>query len=117
MSANSEEAVVSADGAVAEESLNPTAELRELKISDVVPNDANPRLDFPQDELDRLTGSIDQEGVLVPIVVYPRVTSTCSLTGNDATVVRGISGMIRSLPSLRRSAASAKSSNRCSTST
>lgn len=72
MSANSEEAVVSADGAVAEESLNPTAELRELKISDVVPNDANPRLDFPQDELDRLTGSIDQEGVLVPIVVYPR---------------------------------------------
>lgn len=51
---------------------NATAELQELSISDVVPNDANPRLDFPQDELDRLAGSIDQEGVLVPIVVYPR---------------------------------------------
>lgn len=49
-----------------------TAALRELKVSDVVPNDANPRLDFPQEELDRLSGSIDQEGVLVPIVVYPR---------------------------------------------
>ncbi|WP_454860106.1 ParB/RepB/Spo0J family partition protein [Promicromonospora soli] len=37
-----------------------------------MPNDDNPRLDFPQDELDRLAQSIDQEGVLVPIVVYPR---------------------------------------------
>lgn len=51
---------------------NVTAELRELNVSDVVPNDQNPRLDFPQDELDRLTDSIDLEGVLVPIVVYPK---------------------------------------------
>lgn len=29
-------------------------------------------MDFPQDELDRLSDSIDQEGVLVPIVVLPR---------------------------------------------
>lgn len=49
-----------------------TAELQQLAISDVIPNDRNPRLDFPQDELDRLAGSIDQEGVLVPIVVYPK---------------------------------------------
>lgn len=49
-----------------------TAELRELDISDVVANKSNPRLDFPQDELDRLSGSIDHEGVLVPIVVFPR---------------------------------------------
>lgn len=49
----------------------PTAELRELRIDEVVPNSANPRLDFPQDELDRLADSIDHEGVLVPIVVYP----------------------------------------------
>lgn len=51
---------------------NVTSELRELNVADVVPNDRNPRLDFPQDELDRLTDSIDQEGVLVPIVVYPK---------------------------------------------
>ncbi len=51
---------------------NVTAELRELSVSDVVPNAQNPRLDFPQDELDRLTDSIDLEGVLVPIVVYPK---------------------------------------------
>lgn len=56
----------------AESSQNVTAELRELNVADVVPNARNPRLDFPQDELDRLTGSIDSEGVLVPIVVYPK---------------------------------------------
>lgn len=47
-----------------------TAELRELAVNDVVPNARNPRLDFPQEELDKLSGSIDLEGVLVPIVVY-----------------------------------------------
>ena len=51
---------------------NATAQLRELSVSDVEPNAQNPRLDFPKDELDRLTDSIDLEGVLVPIVVYPK---------------------------------------------
>lgn len=50
---------------------NATAELRELDISSILANEGNPRLDFPQDELDRLSDSIDLEGVLVPIVVYP----------------------------------------------
>lgn len=54
------------------EQTNVTAELRELAIADVIANDQNPRLDFPQDELDRLSDSIDLEGVLVPIVVYPK---------------------------------------------
>ena len=46
--------------------------LHTLNVTDVVPNVRNPRLDFPQDELDRLAESIDQEGILVPIVVYPK---------------------------------------------
>jgi ParB/RepB/Spo0J family partition protein len=54
-----------------EATTTPAAELRELRIDEVVPNSANPRLDFPQDELNRLADSIDHEGVLVPIVVYP----------------------------------------------
>ncbi|HEU5476129.1 MAG TPA: ParB/RepB/Spo0J family partition protein [Actinophytocola sp.] len=45
-------------------------QLLELSVEDVIPNERNPRLDFPQDELDRLADSIDQEGVLVPIVVF-----------------------------------------------
>lgn len=43
-----------------------------LRIEDVIANERNPRLDFPQDELDKLSGSIDLEGVLVPIVVFPK---------------------------------------------
>ena len=35
-------------------------------------NDRNPRLIFPQEELERLAESIDQKGVLVPIVVFPK---------------------------------------------
>jgi ParB family chromosome partitioning protein len=48
------------------------AGLVELDIDEVLPNEGNPRLDFPQGELDRLADSIDQEGILVPIVVYPK---------------------------------------------
>ena len=46
------------------------AELRELPIDAIRANNRNPRLIFPQDELDRLADSIDQEGILVPIAVY-----------------------------------------------
>jgi ParB family chromosome partitioning protein len=51
---------------------NVTSKLDDLNIADIVPNAQNPRLDFPQDELDRLADSIDLEGVLVPIVVFPK---------------------------------------------
>jgi ParB family transcriptional regulator, chromosome partitioning protein len=50
----------------------PTLQLRDLDIASIDPNPANPRLIFPQDELDKLTGSIALEGVLVPILVYPK---------------------------------------------
>lgn len=46
--------------------------LRKLSVDEVLPNERNPRLDFPKVELDRLAESIDQEGILVPIVVYPK---------------------------------------------
>jgi len=48
------------------------AQLKELAIADVTPNASNPRLDFPASELERLAESIDLEGILVPIVVYPK---------------------------------------------
>lgn len=44
--------------------------LEQLQVSDVDPNPANPRLVFPEEELDRLAESIAQEGILVPIVVF-----------------------------------------------
>lgn len=72
MSAPSDETPGPAGANQPQDSLALVAQLRELQVADVIANDANPRLDFPQEELDRLSGSIDQEGVLVPIVVYPQ---------------------------------------------
>lgn len=45
-------------------------QLRNLVIGNIRPNPRNPRLVFPEDELDRLAASIDQEGILVPIAVF-----------------------------------------------
>lgn len=47
-------------------------EYREVPTEDVIRNPANPREVFPQDELNRLADSIDQEGVLVPVSVFPK---------------------------------------------
>jgi ParB family transcriptional regulator, chromosome partitioning protein len=47
-------------------------QVRDLPLSEVVPNPKNPRLIFPIDELEVLAESIDQEGILVPITVYPK---------------------------------------------
>lgn len=49
-----------------------TARLKELSVDEIDPNKRNPRLVFPQAELDRLAESIDHEGILVPIVVFPK---------------------------------------------
>ena len=43
--------------------------LLELSPDKIVPNPAQPRLDFPQDELSQLAESIRQNGVLQPILV------------------------------------------------
>jgi ParB family transcriptional regulator, chromosome partitioning protein len=49
---------------------SPQPTLLVLPVDSIRPNSNNPRLVFPQDELDRLADSIDQEGILVPIAVY-----------------------------------------------
>lgn len=48
------------------------AHLTELPTTQVEANKSNPRLDFPASELERLADSIELEGILVPIVVYPK---------------------------------------------
>jgi ParB family transcriptional regulator, chromosome partitioning protein len=45
--------------------------LDSIPVDRIDPNPENPRMIFPQEELDRLAESIDKEGILVPIVVYP----------------------------------------------
>ena len=50
----------------------PVGLLRSLSMDRIDPNPGNPRLIFPQEELDKLIESISHEGVLVPIVVFPK---------------------------------------------
>lgn len=44
--------------------------LRDIETAKVDRNPENPRLHFPEDEIDRLAQSIAKEGILVPVVVY-----------------------------------------------
>jgi ParB/RepB/Spo0J family partition protein len=44
--------------------------LRDIDTARVDRNPDNPRLHFPEDEIDRLAQSIAKEGILVPVVVY-----------------------------------------------
>ena len=45
--------------------------LDQLKVNQIHADPNNPRERFPQEEMDRLAESIDQVGILVPVVVYP----------------------------------------------
>lgn len=46
------------------------SQLMNLNVDEIDPSDDNPRLVFPQEQLDKLAQSIDKEGILVPIVVF-----------------------------------------------
>lgn len=48
----------------------PFHEFKNIPIAKIRPNDENPRLDFPQNELDQLSQSIATKGLLVPVVVF-----------------------------------------------
>jgi len=43
--------------------------LQNIEVSKIIANRANPRMHFPEEELDRLSESIAQHGILVPVVV------------------------------------------------
>jgi ParB family chromosome partitioning protein len=46
-------------------------DLQSIAVDKIDANPANPRLHFPEEEIERLTESIAKEGILVPVVVYP----------------------------------------------
>lgn len=52
------------------EQANPHNRLAEIDVASILQNASNPRLHFPQEELEKLAQSIAREGVLVPVVVY-----------------------------------------------
>jgi ParB/RepB/Spo0J family partition protein len=48
----------------------PTHDLRDIDTGQIRPNPNNPRIYFPPEELERLSQSIDERGILVPVVVW-----------------------------------------------
>lgn len=61
----------------------PVGHLRSLPMDQIDPNPGNPRLIFPQEELDKLIESISHEGVLVPIVVFPAAEGRYTLVDGE----------------------------------
>ncbi len=57
--------------------------VEELAIAQIRPNPRNPRLVFPEGELDRLAQSIAQEGILVPVVVFEDSDATYTLIDGE----------------------------------
>jgi ParB/RepB/Spo0J family partition protein len=66
---------------------HPTAQgftgLKDILVTDIDPNPANPRLVFPQDEIDRLAESIDLQGILVPVVVFQNTNGRYTLVDGE----------------------------------
>ncbi len=56
----------------------PGIALREIPVADITPNQKQPRREFRKEELDELTHSVKQFGVLQPIVVRPRASATAA---------------------------------------
>jgi ParB/RepB/Spo0J family partition protein len=50
----------------------PTAAVRQIAVDQIDPNPEQPRLEFDEDALEELAGSIREHGVLQPILVRPR---------------------------------------------
>lgn len=61
----------------------PVGQLQSLPMDQIDPNPGNPRLIFPQEELDKLIESIAHEGVLVPIVVFPTKNGRFTLVDGE----------------------------------
>ncbi|HEY0517162.1 MAG TPA: ParB/RepB/Spo0J family partition protein [Solirubrobacteraceae bacterium] len=69
---------VSAEGATA-----PAEELRELPLELIVPNPRQPRREFDREALEALAGSLDEQGVLQPVLVRPRPGGTYELVAGE----------------------------------
>ncbi|RSX52151.1 chromosome partitioning protein ParB [Bifidobacterium goeldii] len=88
-SAQTRNSEAKADDKDKEPELKPVAGgyLAELKVTDIVPNAQQPRTVFDEDELNELSASISEVGVLQPIVVRkkPDVSRETSATNADKT--------------------------------
>ncbi|MHB8531537.1 MAG: ParB/RepB/Spo0J family partition protein [Solirubrobacteraceae bacterium] len=58
-------------------------ELRELPLELIVPNPRQPRREFDREALEALAGSLDEQGLLQPVLVRPRAGGTYELVAGE----------------------------------
>lgn len=92
-----------------DESLDPTADqdvklsdLRQLNLSDVIPNPDQPRRTFDEDALQELARSVAEHGVIQPIVVTPADGKYQIVAGERRYRAASIAGLEK-IPALVRS--------------
>lgn len=56
-------------------------DLRDIEVDKIRRNPDNPRLVFPEEEIQKLAESIDNEGILVPVVVYQEADTYVLIDG------------------------------------
>jgi ParB family transcriptional regulator, chromosome partitioning protein len=68
------------------------AQMRELPVSKILPNPAQPRLSYDEDSLTELASSIREHGVLQPILVRPAGTKFELIAGERRWRASGMAG-------------------------
>jgi len=58
-------------------------ELRQLPVEMIVPNPRQPRREFDREALEALAGSVDEQGVLQPVLVRPRTDGSYELVAGE----------------------------------
>jgi ParB family chromosome partitioning protein len=68
-------------------------EFKELDITDIVPNDFQPRRDFDTEALEALTKSVKSKGIIQPLVVMKRGNSYMLIAGERRLRAAGLAGL------------------------
>lgn len=85
----------------AEEDKN-TSQLRQLKLSEIVPDREQPRRDFSPEAIDALAASIKEHGILQPIVVTPEDGQYKIVAGERRWRAAKVAGL-KDIPAIVRS--------------
>jgi ParB family chromosome partitioning protein len=83
-------------------------ELRELPLELIAANPRQPRRRFPQDALASLAASVEERGVLQPVLVRPRVDGTYELIAGERRLRAAQLAQLQTIPALVRARADAE---------
>jgi ParB family chromosome partitioning protein len=87
---------------VSSEQANGAEELRELPIELISPNPKQPRRRFDEESLAALAGSLDERGVLQPVLVRPRPGGTYELVAGERRWRAARIAGLKSVPAIVR---------------